>query len=44
MKEIAYGLGFEDPAYFTRFFKKHVGVAPHPYKLQEVFRQSSILR
>ena len=39
MKEIAYGLGFEDPAYFTRFFKKHVGVAPHQYKLQEVFHQ-----
>ncbi len=39
MKEIAYALGFEDPAYFTRFFKKHVGVAPHQYKLKEVLHQ-----
>jgi AraC-like DNA-binding protein len=28
MKEIAFALGFEDPAYFNRFFKKQVGVAP----------------
>lgn len=26
--EIAYGLGFEYPAYFTNFFKKHIGVPP----------------
>lgn len=28
MKEIAFDLGFQDPAYMTRFFKKHTGVPP----------------
>jgi AraC-like DNA-binding protein len=32
MKEIGFALGFEDPAYFNRFFKKHEGVAPGQYK------------
>lgn len=32
VKEIAYYLGFEDPAYFTRFFKKNAGVSPLEYK------------
>jgi len=27
-KEIAFTLGFEDPAYFGRFFKKHTGHSP----------------
>ncbi|CAN7240298.1 helix-turn-helix domain-containing protein [Pseudoduganella sp. LjRoot289] len=31
---IAYELGFQDPAYFSRLFKKRVGVTP------KVFRQS----
>ena len=26
--EVAYGLGFRDPAYFNRFFKRHMGHAP----------------
>lgn len=30
--EIAFGLGFEDPAYFTRFFTRHVGVSPRAYR------------
>jgi transcriptional regulator GlxA family with amidase domain len=28
MKEIAFELYFEDPAYFGRFFKKHTGLTP----------------
>lgn len=32
VKEIAYELGFEDPAYFTRFFKNNTGVSPLQYK------------
>lgn len=26
--EVAYGLGFKDPAYFNRFFKRHTGQSP----------------
>jgi AraC family transcriptional regulator, transcriptional activator of pobA len=32
IKELCYQLGFEDPAYFTRFFKKNVGIAPQHFK------------
>ena len=32
VKELAYNLGFEDPAYFTRFFKKHTGISPFQFK------------
>ncbi|ULQ56919.1 helix-turn-helix domain-containing protein [Flavihumibacter rivuli] len=35
IKEIGYGLGFEDPAYFTRFFKKQTGVSPQEFKLSQ---------
>lgn len=34
VKEVCYELGFDDPAYFTRFFKKHTGLAPQHYKEQ----------
>lgn len=33
VKEIAYGLGFDDPAYFNRFFKKEAGVAPKQFRV-----------
>ena len=31
-QEIAYELGFDDPGYFSRFFKKLVGESPSAYK------------
>lgn len=30
--EIGYGIGFEDPNYFTRFFKERVGVGPSEFR------------
>lgn len=33
-QEIAYELGFDDPAYFSRYFKKIAGVSPTQYKAQ----------
>jgi AraC family transcriptional activator of pobA len=30
--EAAYYLGFDDPAYFTRFFSKHCGASPRHYR------------
>jgi AraC family transcriptional activator of pobA len=30
--EIAYAVGFEDPAYFSRFFARHVGQPPRAYR------------
>lgn len=30
-KEVAYSLGYEDYAYFSRFFRKYVGVSPSGY-------------
>jgi len=30
--EIAYAIGFEDPAYFSRFFTRHTGEGPRAYR------------
>lgn len=38
-KEVAYDLGFEDPAHFSRFFKKAVGKSPTEFK-ESRFAQS----
>ncbi|RYZ48930.1 MAG: helix-turn-helix domain-containing protein, partial [Sphingobacteriales bacterium] len=32
IKEIAYHLGFTDPSYFARFFKKQTGVTPEAFR------------
>jgi AraC family transcriptional regulator, transcriptional activator of pobA len=32
VSEIAYRLNFEDPAYFSRFFKKHAGTSPKQFR------------
>lgn len=32
VRRIAYGLGFEDPAYFTRFFTRRAGVSPRAFR------------
>lgn len=32
VKEIAYHLGYEDPSYFIRYFKKHTGVSPDAFR------------
>ncbi|PWJ39182.1 AraC family transcriptional regulator [Sediminitomix flava] len=34
VKEISYELGFEDPSYFTKYFKKHTQQSPIHFKTQ----------
>jgi AraC family transcriptional activator of pobA len=36
VKEIAASLGFDDPAYFSRFFTKHVGLSPTRFRSRQV--------
>ena len=32
VSEVAFGLGFNDTAYFSRFFSKRVGISPAAYR------------
>jgi len=34
VSKLAFELGFEDPAYFCRFFKRHTGLSPRAYRAQ----------
>jgi AraC family transcriptional activator of pobA len=34
VSHLAFELGFEDPAYFCRFFKRQTGLSPRTYRLQ----------
>ncbi len=36
IKQLASELGFEDDAYFSRFFRKHTGVSPKTYRSQSL--------
>ena len=36
ISEIAYQLGFSDPLYFSKYFKKEVGVAPVQYRKEHL--------
>lgn len=38
VSRLAYELGFEDPAYFWRFFKRHAGSTPAAYRRQARLR------
>lgn len=34
--QVAHMLGFKDPAYFSRFFKKHTGLSPSAYRKNSI--------
>jgi AraC-like DNA-binding protein len=32
VSEVSFAIGFEDPSYFGRFFKKHTGMTPTEFR------------
>jgi AraC family transcriptional activator of pobA len=40
VRKVAYALGFEDPAYFTRFFTRRAGVSPRGYRARALQAQA----
>lgn len=43
ISEIAYSVGFSDPSYFTRVFKRYVGVAPSEFSTIDSYAIEGIL-
>jgi AraC-like DNA-binding protein len=35
VKEISYRMGFQDPLYFSRLFKRYMGISPRAYKIDQ---------
>jgi len=42
VSQIAYQIGFEDPAYFSRFFTKYVGEPPLQYRSSKAFTHAAM--
>ncbi len=42
VQTIAYSLGFSDPAYFNRFFRRHTGLTPGAFRERERRRMASL--
>ena len=40
VEQIGYGLGFRDPGYFSRFFRKHQGISPGAYRRRARLEQA----
>jgi AraC-like DNA-binding protein len=36
VKQVTYELGFEDPAYFCNFFKRHISMSPNEFRNDKV--------
>jgi AraC family transcriptional activator of pobA len=36
ISEVAYALGFDDPAYFTRFFSRRTGMSPRTFQARSL--------
>jgi AraC-like DNA-binding protein len=41
VSEIAYGVGFEDPSYFIRFFRRLIGKTPSAFRDQCYLKYSA---
>lgn len=42
VEQIGFGLGFRDPAYFNRFFRRLTGLTPRAFRLQAVRRKPPV--